>query len=259
MNLHGTEVRQKAVTLLRQGMTNRAVAERLNVPRGTVRWWRHEDRRSRGEPYEHPTDCPQCTGRDFDHVAYAYLLGLYLGDGHIISKPKQHHLSIFCNAAQTGLIDAAEQAMQSVMPLPSTTRRQREGCVEVKSFTKHWTCMFPQHGPGKKHERRIALEPWQQDIVDAHPWEFIRGLIHSDGCRATNWATRIVGGEKKRYEYPRYWFTNVSDDIRQLYTDTLDQLGIEWRHCTRRGKPYNISVARRDSVALMDQHIGPKY
>ncbi|MFD9819983.1 helix-turn-helix domain-containing protein [Streptomyces violascens] len=259
MDHHTPSIRNEAVTLLRQGMPNRAVAERLNVPRGTVGWWRHEDRRRRGETYEPPTDCPRCTGRDFDHVAYAYLLGLYLGDGHIISKPKQHHLSIFCNAAQTGLIDAAEQAMRSVMPLPSTTRRQREGCVEVKSFTKHWTCMLPQHGPGKKHERRIVLEPWQQDIVNAHPWEFIRGLIHSDGCRATNWATRIVGGEKKRYEYPRYWFTNVSDDIRQLYTDTLDRLGIEWRHCTRQGRPYNISVAKRDSVALMDQYIGPKY
>ncbi|WP_406509091.1 helix-turn-helix domain-containing protein [Streptomyces sp. NBC_00212] len=259
MEQHTSSIRNEAVTLLRQGMANRAVAEHLSVPRGTVGWWRHEDRRRRGETYKPPTDCPQCTGRDFDRVAYAYLLGLYLGDGHIISKPKQHHLSIFCNAAQTGLIDAAEQAMRSVMPLSSVKRRQRQGCVEVKSFTRHWTCMFPQHGPGKKHERRIALQPWQQDIVDAHPWEFVRGLIHSDGCRATNWTTRIVGGEKKRYEYPRYWFTNMSDDIRQLYTDTLDRLGIEWRHCTRQGQPYNISVAKRHSVELMDQHIGPKY
>ncbi len=56
--------------------------------------------------------------------------------------------------------------------------------------------MFPQDGPGKKHERPIALEPWQQEIVDAHPWEFIRGLIHSDGCRITNWTTRLVAGER---------------------------------------------------------------
>lgn len=259
MEQHTSSIRTEAVALLRQGMTNGAVAERLHVPRGTVGWWRHEDRRRRGETYEPPTDCAKCTGRDFDRAAYAYLLGLYLGDGHIISKPKQNHLSIFCNAAQTGLIDAAEEAMRSVMPSPSTNRRQREGCVEVKSYSKHWTCMFPQHGPGKKHERRIALEPWQQAIVDAHPWEFVRGLVHSDGCRANNWTTRIVRGEKKRYEYPRYWFTNVSADIRQLYTDTLDRLGIEWKHCTRHGQPYNISVAKRHSVELMDQHIGPKY
>jgi hypothetical protein len=119
--------------------------------------------------------------------------------------------------------------------------------------------MFPQHGPVKKHERPIVLGPWQQEIVDAHPWEFIRGLIHSDGCRITNWTTRLVGGERKRYEYPRSSFTNVSDDIRRLCTGTLDKLGVEWTHCTRNGTPYNISVTKKASVALMDAHVGPKY
>lgn len=69
----------------------------------------------------------------------------------------------------------------------------------------------------------------------------------------------MAGGAKKRYEYPRYWFTNASDDIPRLYTDTLDKLRIEWKHRARAGKHYNISVARRASVALMDAHVGPKY
>ncbi|WP_093722535.1 hypothetical protein [Streptomyces sp. DI166] len=259
MEQHSPSIRAQAVALMRQGVPNRTVAEQLNIPRGTIGWWRSEDRRMRGEAYTEPTDCPRCTGREFDTVSYAYLLGLYLGDGHIISKRKQHHLSVYCNATQTGLIAAAADAMRKVMPTPSIQHRHKPGCVEVKSYTKHWICMFPQHGPGKKHERRIVLESWQREIVDAHPWEFVRGLIHSDGCRTTNWTTRIVQGEHKRYEYPRYFFTNVSDDIRQLYTDTLDSLGIEWTHCTRNGNPYNISVARKASVALMDEHVGPKY
>ncbi|MEU3335977.1 helix-turn-helix domain-containing protein [Streptomyces sp. NPDC006668] len=259
MEQHSPSIRAQAVTLMRQGIPNRVVAERLNVPRGTVGWWRSEDRRAHGEKYEEPTDCPRCTGGAVDNAPYSYLLGLYLGDGHIISKRKQHHLSIYCNAAQTGLIAAAEEAMGRVMPLPRVTRRHKAGCVEVKSHTKHWTCLFPQHGPGRKHERLITLEPWQQDIVDAHPWDFVRGLIHSDGCRLTNWTTRLVAGERKRYEYPRYFFTNVSDDIRRLYTDTLDKLGIDWTHCTRNGNPYNISVAKKASVALLDAHVGPKY
>ncbi|MGW7430704.1 helix-turn-helix domain-containing protein [Streptomyces sp. NPDC054861] len=258
MNQHNPSIRDEALALLRQGLTNRAVAERLNVPRGTVGWWLSEERRRSGVRYERPTDCPLCTDRSFDAPAYTYLLGLYLGDGHIISKPRQHHLSIFCTASWPALIDAAESAMRRVMAAPRVARRIRQGCAEVKSYTKHWTCMFPQHGPGKKHERKIALEGWQQAIVDAHPWEFVRGLVHSDGCRTMNWATRLVNGERKRYEYPRYWFTNVSDDIRQLYTDTLDKLSVDWTHCTRNGKPYNISVARKASVALMDLHVGPK-
>ncbi|WP_411074341.1 helix-turn-helix domain-containing protein [Streptomyces sp. cmx-4-7] len=240
-------------------MSNRAVAEQLNVPRGTVGWWLSEDRRKRGVRFERPTDCPRCTNRAFDTSAYAYLLGLYLGDGHITSRAEQHHLSIFCDTSWPMLIDAAEAAMRGVMPLPTIRRRTRQGCTEVKSFTKHWTCMFPQHGPGRKHERAIVLEPWQQEIVDAPPWEFVRGLVHSDGCRITNWTTRVVKGERKRYEYPRYFFTNVPDDIRRLYTDTLDALGVEWTRCVRDGRPYNVSVARKASVALMDLHVGPEY
>jgi hypothetical protein len=244
---------------MRQGVPNHVVAEQLNIPRGTIGWWRREDRKTRGEVYRQPTDCPLCTGREFDRAAYSYLLGLYLGDGHIISKYKQHHLSIFCDATQTGLIAAAEDAIRRVMPMPSVGRHHKTGCIEVKSYTRHWTCMFPQHGPGKKHERRIALEPWQQDIVDAHPWEFVRGLIHSDGCRITNWTTRMVAGERKRYEYPRYLFANKSDDIRKLFTDTLDKVGVEWTTLARGSDPFNISIARKASVALMDLHVGPKH
>ncbi|MET9608960.1 helix-turn-helix domain-containing protein [Streptomyces sp. NPDC006512] len=252
-------MREEAVALLRRGIPNRTVAEQFGIPRGTVAWWRHEDRRVRGETYSPPTDCPPCTGRDVHPSAYAYLLGLYLGDGHIISKPKQHHLSIFCDASWSGLVDAAEEAMRLVMPLPRVSRRARKGCIEVKSHTHHWTCLFPQHGPGKKHERRIILDGWQQEIVDAYPWEFIKGLIHSDGCRITNWTTRMVGGERKRYEYPRYFFTNKSDDIRRLCTDTLTKVGVEWTVLARGSDPFNVSIARKASVALMDAHVGPKH
>lgn len=138
-------------------------------------------------------------------------------------------------------------------------RTQAQGYVSVVGYYPHWPDLFPQHGPGKKHERAIALEAWQQAIVDSHPWEFIRGLIHSDGCRITNWTTRLVRGERKRHEYPRYFFTNVSDDLRRLFTDTLDKLGIEWTLRTRNGNPFNISIARKASVALLDTHVGPKH
>jgi hypothetical protein len=199
-------------------------------------------------------------GEPEDPGAYAYLLGLYLGDGCLSAHRRGvHYLRIACADSWPGLIDACEEAMRAVRPDNSVHRVQQVGYVSVACASKHWPCLFPQHGPGRKHERRIVLEGWQQDIVDAHPWGFVRGLIHSDGCRITNWTTRRVGGEVKRYEYPRYFFTNVSDDIRRLYTDTLDTLGVEWTHCARGGNPCNISVARRASVALMDAHVGPKY
>ncbi|MEV7679290.1 helix-turn-helix domain-containing protein [Streptomyces sp. NPDC088341] len=262
MNFHSTDVRQKALTLLRSGAKNADVARQLHVPPGTIGYWRHLDRAKRGECPGRPQPlCPRCDGRELDESAYAYLLALYLGDGHIVqySRHRVPSLMITCGDMWPGLMDACEQAMRTVFPNNSVCRVRRIGCHNVKVYSKHLWCMFPQHGSGMKHTRPIVLETWQRGIVDLYPWEFIRGLIHSDGCRNMNWTTRVVRGEKKRYEYPRYWFTNVSDDIRQLYTDTLDKVGVQWRHCTRAGRPYNISVAKRASVALMDAHIGAKY
>ncbi len=149
--------------------------------------------------------------------------------------------------------------MRKVRPGNRVWLERKQGCVMVTSTSKHWPCFFPQHGPGKKHERAITLEPWQQQIVDAYPWELLRGLIHSDGCRITNWTTRIVNGKPKRYEYPRYFFTNTSTDILKLFTDTLDRVGVEWKSANQSRRAQSISIARRDSVALMDAHIGPKH
>ena len=94
---------------------------------------------------------------------------------------------------------------------------------------KHWPCLFPQHGPGRKHERPIVLEPWQQRVVEAHPADFLRGLFHSDGSRVANWASRVVGGELRRYDYPRWQFTNSSADIRELCCAALDLVEVPWR------------------------------
>ncbi|MFK4595163.1 helix-turn-helix domain-containing protein [Streptomyces pristinaespiralis] len=261
MPFHPPETRHRAIALLRTGAKNAHVARILDVPSGTISYWKHMDRAERGEcPGAHRSRCPRCD-EVLEWSAYAYLLGLYLGDGHIVQNRSMRtpSLSIFCDDSWPGLMDACESTMRTVFRDNAVCRVQRRGSHEVKLYSKHLWCLFPQHGPGRKHERKIALEPWQQEIVDAHPWDFVRGLVHSDGCRNMNWTTRVVNGERKRYEYPRYFFTNVSDDIRQLFTDTLDQLGVEWTHCTRNGSPYNISVARRASVALMDAHVGPKY
>ena len=126
------------------------------------------------------------------------------------------------------------------------TRKANERHWEVYSFSKHRPCLFPQHGPGKKHQRRIELTPWQQELVDLDPRPLVRGLLHSDGCRVLNW----VNGTP----YPRYHFSNVSADIRGIFGRACDQLGVEWRANNR----WSLSVARRGSVALLDEFVGPK-
>jgi hypothetical protein len=131
---------------------------------------------------------------------------------------------------------------------------QAVGYTAVLSYWKHWPCLFPQHGPGPKHHRKIELAPWQQQIVATHPELFLRGLFNSDGCRVANWATHTVRGEVKRYEYPRYMFANESPDIMHLCQQSLDQLSIPWRM----PRPNALSVARQEAVTQLDTFIGPK-
>jgi hypothetical protein len=179
----------------------------------------------------------------------------YLGDGHITAGRRQIHcLSIFRADAWPGVLAEVKAALSAVMPASKVSSIHRIGCTEIKSYSTHWTCLFPQHGPGMKHTRKIAVEEWQQRIVDAHAGPFLRGLIHSDGCRITNWTQRRVGGELKRYEYPRYFFTNKSLDILTLCCASLDRLGI----AHRRPRWDHVSVARREAVAALDEWVGPK-
>jgi hypothetical protein len=126
----------------------------------------------------------------------------------------------------------------------------------ILSTSSHiWHTAFPQHGPGRKHERQIVLEPWQRTITHAHPEMLLRGLIHSDGCRCINrFRTKLPSGRIAEYEYPRYFFSNLSADIRQIFIEHCEMLGIRWTQSNHR----NISISHRRSVARLDEFIGPK-
>ncbi|WP_093839137.1 transcriptional regulator [Streptomyces aidingensis] len=257
--MYDLTTRKRVLSLLGQGYSLNTVSKQTGISRSAIRAWRDAG----PEPKTGQRSlCPRCTrprrGPE-DRTAYAYLLGLYLGDGCISRLARTYSLRIACADAWPGLIDACEAAMTAVRPDNRVNRVRRQGCTMVTSHSNHWPCLFPQHGPGRKHERRIVLEDWQREIVDGQPWEFVRGLIHSDGCRVTNWTTRTVGGEPRRYEYPRYFFTNASDDIRGLFTRALDGLGVEWRSLRQSRRAQTLSIARRGSVALMDAHVGAKF
>jgi hypothetical protein len=250
--MHPKQLVDEARRLHATGATAADVARLMGLPWGTVAHWCRGDRRPSGVDR---TACPRCTGATLDHERYAYLLGQYLGDGHITTGRRNVHcLVISCADAWPGVRAEVETALAAVLPASKVSAVQRIGCADVKSYSTHWTCLLPQHGPGRKHERRIALEQWQQEIVDADPGAFLRGLIHSDGCRVTNWARQSVAGESKRYEYVRYVFSNKSLDILALCCAALDRLGI----AHRRPRWDQVSVARREAVAALDVWVGPK-
>jgi hypothetical protein len=245
--------RERVVRLIAGGLNDCQIERETGIPRRTISDWRH-GRGGDGPSARSIRTCAICAGAPgrLPAPSYAYLLGAYLGDGHIVPLARGvHRLTIFCSLMHINVAWWITRAAEDVIGRRVTMRPDPiENVLYVQSCWKHWPCLFPQHGPGRKHERPIALAGWQQAIVDRHPDQLLRGLIHSDGSRYINRITH----PKRTYAYVRYEFTNRSDDIKRIFCDACDALGIEWRVMNAKA----ISVARRDSVAKLDTFIGPK-
>jgi hypothetical protein len=119
----------------------------------------------------------------------------------------------------------------------------------------HLAYIFPQHGPGPKHRRRIRLEPWQQQIVDVAPWPFIRACIRTYGCSFLN---RTNVQRDKPYEYLSYQFCNMSTDIVELFLAQCHRVDVFTRVTRRRRRLWDVRINRRESVALMLENVGLK-
>ena len=235
------------------GMRDADNAELHGVAIKTIRRWRRLYQR-RGQQHLAPP-CPRCDGALLDHPAYAELLGWYLGDGHITEGRRGvFNLHVYNDARYVALNARLLVLMATVKPTGRPHRRKVPGAVVTTVSWKHWPCLFPQHGPGRKHLRPIRLDEWQSAIVEEFPGAFLSGLFHSDGARVNNWATRDVAGEKRRYDYPRWQFSNRSEVILGLCCTALDLADFPWR----RSGPWTISVSRRDAVERLDRMIGPK-
>jgi hypothetical protein len=174
--------------------------------------------------------------------------GSLLGDGWFSRDPRANRLCIVQDVRYPNLIELAITSINESAMEGTVNTSSRVGCIEICASWQHWPCLFPQHGPGRKHHRSIVLEDWQNRIVGSYPRQLLRGLIHSDGSRTIN---RVREG---RYAYPRYFFTNRSTDILEIFRQACDAAQIA--HSS--SKPDTISIARREAVAALDAFIGPK-
>jgi hypothetical protein len=237
---------ERVLALRSEGLTVAEVARRTGIPRSTMRYWL-----AQGPSYGQRVGsaCPPCP-----HIPrvpegpYAYLLGLYLGDGCLSLAPRGvYRLRITLDKRYPQIIRECRSATGLVLP-NKVGQIDRPGCIEVYSNSKHWRCLFPQHGPGPKHRRPIVLAAWQHDIaLVRYPYLLLRGLIQSDGWRGTN----RIGG---RYEYSCYQFSNRSADIRELFGAACERMGISSRQSGR----WQVAVSRRPDVARMDLIVGEK-
>jgi hypothetical protein len=244
--VHSERTIRAALEFAGAGWNPSQIATQIGIPRSMVRDWLggaipHVPRSLEG--YRCRAD------HEFGRLGptYVYLLGLYLGDGCISAHARGvYRLRIVLDVKYPGIIEAAAAALAETRGGKANVLTRPKNCVEVSSYWQHWPCLFPQHGPGKKHERPIQLADRQQELASRWPQPLLRGLIESDGCRFQNTGTR--------WSWPRYSFMNRSADIRSIFCRACDRLGLRW---TASGGD-TIYVSRKADVAKLDEFIGPK-
>jgi hypothetical protein len=260
--MHPETTIASVLQLHRDGLNNCEISRRTGVSRPTVREWTNgrlprSYRCPDGRP--RPGRCRRCGGDE--HALhrlgpdYVHLLGLYLGDGSIATHRRQvYRLRITLDVRYPRIVGECEQSMQAVVPKNRVGRQLRRcNCYEVHAYSKGWPCLFPQHGPGKKHDRRIYLAEWQQKLAERWPKQLLKGLIQSDGCRS-------YSTSKTDWTQPRYVFSNVSTDITSIFCSACDCLGLRWTASfpSDEAAAVAIYVSRKADVARLDEFVGPK-
>jgi len=251
---YGADRYLEVISLVGTGLGDSAIAEMTGVRSATVRRWRIAKkppsavlRRQVAEAWCVPVD-----------PIYCYLLGAYLGDGLVtLYPPTAWCLRIYNDRRYQSISQEILAAMRTTFPggavrvHPSSSGNADVLCLRHPAIPR----AFPQHGPGRKHDRAIVLADWQLALTRGHPGALIRGLIHSDGRRTVNsFRTKLPSGRTAAYSYVRYFFSNLSEDVRRIFAEHCELLGIRVTKSNHR----NLSVSHRDSVSILEELVGPK-
>jgi hypothetical protein len=266
--MHSAHVRDQVLKLVDAGVNDCEIARRTGLARTTVR----DMRWSRDRPKANVcSTCPRCwrpvRPLRFSDEDYAELLGLYLGDGCISKGGRTYCLRISLDVKYPMIVRETKELLERCFPanaVGSLLAGPRRTTAVVWVYSAHLPCLFPQHGPGKKHERPLVLEDWQWQVVSRAPWRFLRGCIRSDGCVFVN--------RTGRYDYLSYDFSNLSADLLRFFTRACELVGADYRlyeprpglaaragwtkaGSLRRG---SVRINRRKSVELFVEHVGSK-
>ena len=125
--------------LIAAGLNDCQIGRRTGIPRRTVLDWRHGrygNVRTRVD-----VDCPDCHVARVPSRPYAYLLGMYLGDGCISrSRKGVYRLRIVMDLRYPGIIVECATAITAVRPSKPMRagRIPKISCTEVYADRKHW-------------------------------------------------------------------------------------------------------------------------
>lgn len=198
---------------------------------------------------------------------YCYLLGLYLGDGYINLQNRKYNvykLRLTQDTKYPILINQFREIISTVLHCKSgIVKRKNSNSVDVYGYSKIIPILFPHIGKGLKHNRKIILTFWQQKLINKFPWEFLKGLIQTDGSRYL----QTISGKSEYKQYLKYNFTNCSKDITDFLLHTCNTLQlrptVHSRNSLRNNRKtgaikYTVTFNKLEDVNRLEMFIGPK-
>ena len=241
------EVKQ-VLLLIANGKNDCEISRLLNIPRSTVKGWRHGEVPKEKES-ENLNIHEYLEKRG---AAYSYILGEYLGDGHITrtANGRTVKIRIFNDRKYPLINKEIEKNLSILLPLNKVSIYYIGNCSIIYVHSNILPLLFPRSlEPGVKYKRKIFLEEWQLKIVNEYPKEFFKGLIQSDGSRY------LIS---KKYNHYAYNFSNKSQDIVDYLLLVSRKLNLKPTQTVSKTGVIRIYFYKREDVAFIDTFIGPK-
>lgn len=227
------------ITEIENGNSKLSLSKKYNIPRGTINYWcKNKDKNIS----EKPIDI-----LDLDSISYSYILGVYLGDGHINKMLRTYRLRFFLDSRQDLVIEECVKHLKILFPSNSVNViSTKYNYVIITLYSNNIPYIFPQHGKGEKYKRKIKLNDKQKKIIKYN--QLMKGLFHSDG-------SYFIALSK----YPRYQFTNKSKDLIDLFGKCLIKNNITPKIRKRKNGIYDIQIQNKKDVSIMYKLVGEKY
>jgi DNA-binding transcriptional regulator WhiA len=238
------ELIQKVLEDYNSGKNKSQLEKEYNISRSTIRYWIDN---------KDSIFIPKTTDKTLDVIiqeiknnkeTYNYILGLYLGDGCISPHKMSYKLRITQDNKYPKSIIDIKNILNSFFPNNTFTCNPK-GCTVIGIYDKNLPLYFPQHAPGKKHDRKIKLADYQRDNLDYE--NLMKGLWVSDGSYYL---------AQKKYEC--YNFTNKSTDIISLFEECLNSFNIAYRKRMKKNGVWILEITKKSEVSKMKDLIGVK-
>jgi hypothetical protein len=244
------EIIKKVVGDFKNGKNKSQLSKEYNIPRATLKYWIQNEstikvKRTSEKSIEDIIDEIKSK-----KSLYNFILGLYLGDGNISHngrKLSSFRLRISQDNKYPESIKEIQKSLSQFFVKNSFITKS-EGCSILTIFDKNLPVYFPQHGLGKKHERKIELSDFQRENIDYE--SLLRGLWVSDGS--------FYMASDGKYSYERYNFTNKSLDIISLFEECLISLDIKYGKRFKKNDICVIQIQKKSEVDKMKKVVGIK-